>query len=78
MATSSPRQTSNKAGVRSLARKQDNSRHGFQAGPASRKVAGTSGQENRIRGSEETRAEAARGGKASALRKMKDSGRSGG
>ena len=75
MAKSSPRQTSNKAGVRSMARKQDSTRHGFRTVPASRKVDGASGHENRIRGSEGTRAEAARGGKASALRKMKDAGR---
>ena len=41
------RQTSTKAGVTSLAKKQDNSRHGFATHPASRKAAGASGQEGR-------------------------------
>lgn len=73
MAKATNRQTSNKAGVKSLAKKQDNSRHGFGTQPAARKVAGASGQEDRVRGAAGERAEAARGGKGAALRKMKES-----
>ena len=65
------RQTSRKAGVTSTAKKQDSTRHGFATEPAARKVAGAHGQEDRVRGSAGEQAEAATGGKASALRKMK-------
>ena len=71
MANATNRQTSNKAGVRSLAKKQDSTRHGFRPEPAARKVAGASGHEDRVRGSAGESAEAARGGKGAALRKMK-------
>lgn len=67
----SARQTSRKAGVTSSAQKQAGTRHGFEADPASRPVAGASGKENRIRGAAGERAEEARGSKAAALRKMK-------
>ena len=50
MATERERQTSNKAGVKSLAKKLDNSRHGFNEQPASRKIAGAFGHEERVRG----------------------------
>ena len=75
MAKTTARQTSNKAGVKSLAKKQDSTRHGFSPEPPANKVDGASGQEDRIRGREGSRAEAARGGKASALKKMKDARR---
>jgi hypothetical protein len=71
MAKSTNRQTSNKAGVTSLAKKQDSTRHGFGTEPPARKVAGASGREDRVRGAAGERAEAARGGKGAALRKMK-------
>ena len=64
------RQTSTKAGVRSTARKQDNSRHGFQTHPASRKVAGASGLEGRGQ-RRQGAAATARAGKSAALRGMK-------
>ena len=50
MADERERQTSNKAGVKSLAKKLDNSRHGFNEQPASRKIAGAFGHEERVRG----------------------------
>jgi hypothetical protein len=71
MAKTINRQTSNKAGVTSLAKKQDSTRYGFGTEPPARKVAGASGKEGRIRGSAGERGEAARGGKGAALRKMK-------
>ena len=71
MAKATNRQTSNKAGVASLGKKQDSTRHGFRAEPAARKVAGASGQEDRVRGAAGESAGAARGGKGAALRKMK-------
>ena len=43
-----PRQTSNKSGVKSTAKKMDNSRHGFGGQPAARKQDGAFGQEERI------------------------------
>jgi hypothetical protein len=45
------RQTSNKAGLRSLGKKMENSRYGFDEQPASRKTAGAFGHEERMRGS---------------------------
>ena len=45
----SNRQTSNKAGVKSLAKKQDSTRHGFNVEPPARKVAGAFGKEDRVR-----------------------------
>jgi hypothetical protein len=39
------RQTSKKSGVKSTARKMDNSRHGFAPHPASNKTAGAFGKE---------------------------------
>ena len=52
MADERERQTSNKAGVRSLGQKLDNSRYGFDEHPGSRKTAGAFGREP-----EEVRAE---------------------
>jgi hypothetical protein len=45
MADERERQTSNKAGVRSLGQKLDNTRHGFDEHPGSRKTAGAFGRE---------------------------------
>jgi hypothetical protein len=64
------RQTSNKAGVRSLAKKQDSTRHGFRQQPPSRPAAGASGKEDRVRGADADAAVAPRGGKRAAVRKM--------
>jgi len=50
MATRDERQTSNKAGVRSTARKMDNSRHGFGQQPAARRKEGAFANEERMRG----------------------------
>jgi hypothetical protein len=41
------KQTSNKAGVKSLSKKAQNSRHGFDPHPAAGPVAGATGQEPR-------------------------------
>ena len=45
MADERERQTSNKAGLRSLGKKLDNTRYGFNEHPASRKTAGAFGRE---------------------------------
>jgi hypothetical protein len=70
------RQTSTKAGVTSLAKKQDNSRHGFATHPASRKAAGASGLEGRG-AARHSGASTPKGGKKAALRSMKGSTRRG-
>ena len=49
MANSDERQTSNKAGVRSTARKMDNSRHGFGQQPAARRKEGAFANEEKMR-----------------------------
>lgn len=70
--TTAARQTSTKAGVASTSKKLDNSRHGFEAHPATRKVAGAFAAEagaapiKRKPGTASTR-----GGRASALRQLK-------
>ena len=54
MADERERQTSNKAGVRSLGQKLDNSRYGFDEHPGSRKTAGAFGREpEEVRGEAE-------------------------
>ena len=68
-------QSSNKAGVRSLGKKMDNSRHGFETQPAARKPAGAFGQERgesrrAVRQSQPGTA-TPKGGKAAALRRVK-------
>jgi hypothetical protein len=65
MADERERQTSNKAGVRSLGKKLEGTRHGFDEHPGSRKTAGAFGREENMRGS------AAHPGKAASLRRMK-------
>jgi hypothetical protein len=47
MADERERQTSNKAGLKSLGKKLDNSRYGFDEHPGSRKTAGAFGREAR-------------------------------
>jgi hypothetical protein len=67
------RQTSNKAGVTSTAKKMDSTRHGFRTQPAARKAEGAFGLEGRG----ERRhggAATAKAGKAAALRGLKKSG----
>ena len=64
------RQTSTKSGVRSMAKKQDNSRYGFGTQPASRKVAGASGLEGRGQ-RRHGGAATAKAGKTAALRGLK-------
>ena len=70
--TTAGRQTSNKAGIVSMGKKMDSSRHGFASAPASRKVAGAFGAESGATplklkpGTASTRA-----GKASALRRVR-------
>jgi hypothetical protein len=70
--TTAARQTSTKAGVRSLGKKMDNSRHGFDAQPASHKKAGAFGQESRST-TRRTKAgtSTTHEGKAAALRRVK-------
>jgi hypothetical protein len=74
MADERERQTSNKAGVKSTAKKMENSRHGFDEHPASRKTAGAFGEEERKEGHE---TESARGStrpaKTESLGRMKKS-----
>lgn len=54
MADERERQTSNKAGVRSLGQKLDSSRYGFNEHPGSRKTAGAFGREpEEVRGEAE-------------------------
>ena len=64
------RQTSSKAGVRSMGKKVDNARYGFGSQPASRKVTGASGLEGRGQRRQGS-ASAPKSGKAAALRAMK-------
>ena len=52
MADERERQTSNKKGLRSLGKKLENSRYGFDEHPGSRKTAGAFGREA-VRGAEE-------------------------
>ncbi|HMF59426.1 MAG TPA: hypothetical protein VK595_03600 [Vicinamibacterales bacterium] len=70
--TTAGRQTSNKAGVASMGKKMDNSRHGFGASPSSKRVGGAFGAED---GSSPMKRKpgtaATRPGKASALRRVK-------
>jgi hypothetical protein len=72
MAKTSERHTSNKAGVRSLAQKSDNSRHLFGTQPAARKKEGAFAREGgpKKRG-RKAGTEATRPGKAAALDRMK-------
>ena len=71
------RQTSNKAGVRSTAKKMDSTRHGFNTEPPSRKAAGAFGAEGR--GSRRQPGTAStKPGSAAALRAMKTTSRRGG
>jgi hypothetical protein len=72
-AVAGDRQTSNKAGVTSTAKKMDSTRHGFRTAPAARKAEGAFGLEGRG----ERRhggASTAKGGKSAALQGMKKSG----
>ena len=75
MAKTPARQTSNKAGLRSLGKKMDNSRHGFDPQPAARKAGGafgaergggTTGDRQRQPGTSTPKS-----GKASALRRVR-------
>jgi hypothetical protein len=73
MAKSAPnRQTSNKSGVMSTAKKLENSRYGFDTHPASRKIGGAFAHE---KGDQPVRRKAGtaatREGKAAALRRVK-------
>jgi len=70
--SASTRQTSNKSGVTSTSKKLDNSRHGFDSQPATRKVAGAFGKERGSAGAKGRSSNAAtREGKAAALRRVK-------
>jgi len=70
--TAAGRQTSTKAGVRSLGKKMDNSRYGFQSQPASHQKPGAFGQESRsTAGRIKAGTSTTRAGKAAALRRVK-------
>jgi hypothetical protein len=72
MANERERQTSNKAGVKSLGKKLENSRHGFNEQPASRKTAGAFGHEERTRGvAHESATGTTHKGKLASLGRMK-------
>jgi len=74
MAEERERQTSNKTGVKSTAKKLENSRHGFDEHPASRKTAGAFGHEERVEGrSTESARGSTRPAKSESLDKMKRS-----
>lgn len=64
------KQLSNKTGVKSLSKKFDNSRHGFDPQPASGPVAGAIGQQPRKRHKQDGTV-TARAGKGAALRNLK-------
>ena len=72
MADERERQTSNKAGVRSLAKKLGNSRYGFDEHPGSRKTAGAFAREERARGAgHESSSGTTHKGKVASLGRMK-------
>ena len=74
MADERERQTSNKAGVKSLAKKMDNSRHGFDEHPATRKTPGAFGEEEHVEGSDRGSAKGStRQGKLASLDRTKKS-----
>jgi len=73
MADERDRQTSNKAGVRSLGQKLDNSRHGFDEHPASKKTAGAFGEEEARGAEEESSRGSTRPAKRAPLERMKKS-----
>jgi hypothetical protein len=64
------RQTSNKAGVTSTAKKMDSTRHGFGREPAARKAEGAFGLEGRGE-RRHSGASTTKAGKAAALRGLK-------
>jgi len=64
----------NKAGVKSLSKKADNSRHGLNPVPPASPVAGASGEERR-RSHQQPGTAASHAGKAAALRGMDRTGR---
>jgi hypothetical protein len=75
MANTRERQTSVKSGVRSTARKLDNSKHGFDQHPASRRPGGAFGNEDKIRAaSQHPEGGATKPAKRAALSRMKTRG----
>ena len=71
--TAGGRQSSNKSGVRSLGKKMDNSRYGFQSQPASHQKPGAFGQESRsTAGRTKAGTSTTHEGKAAALRRVKN------
>lgn len=73
--TRGTRQSSTKAGLQSLGKKMDNTRHGFDTPPASRKAAGAFGRERdpgaRAAGRLKAGTATPKTGKAAALRRVK-------
>ena len=65
------RQTSNKAGVQSVSKKLDNSRHGFDTYPNVRNKAGAFGEEEGRKAERPKAGTASPRGKGGALAKMK-------
>ena len=65
-------QLTSKTGMKSLAKKMDSSRHGFDRQPASSKTAGAFGHEERMRNSaHESSSGTTRRGKVASLDRMK-------
>jgi len=71
MADERERQTSNKAGMRSLGKKLDNSRYGFEEHPGSRKTAGAFGREEMRGAADEDARGSLRRSKRTTLDRMK-------
>jgi hypothetical protein len=70
--TAGGRQTSTKSGVRSLGKKMDNSRYGFQSQPASHQKPGAFAQESRATaGRTKAGTSTTRAGQAAALGRFK-------
>ena len=70
--TTAGRQSSNKSGVKSLGKKMDSTRYGFQSQPASHQKPGAFAQESRpTAGRAKPGTSATREGKAAALRRVK-------
>lgn len=71
MADERERQTSNKAGMRSLGKKLQNSRYGFNEHPGSSKTAGAFGREEMRGAGDESSPGSTRPSKSASLTKMK-------
>ena len=76
MANRSPRaEITSKAGVKSLAKKMDNSRHAFGEQPAARKKEGAFSRESGARGARRSATGTSRPGKTAAMDRIRGRGR---